>query len=523
MVALILIGVLLLAANLYVQSQGVQQRIREALTTHLRMPVTLKKTTITPWDGLRLDGIVLHAEESGAESPGSSGRTPDFLSVGSFRVRFAWWPLLSQQRYVIDRVLLDKPRLVWQQSSDGRWEFPPEEEGVHRAKTGKHPSGTASPLPGSTTKRPDASPPTAESSDPATLATDTTPAPDLLAPLAKPPAEMRAARSRSSLPVSIDKVHLRHGTFEFLTQQRRPMCRVEEVNLDGSLSADRRATGALWFDRAVLSHTGLALTKFRSAFIFDETGGLELRNGHGELAGGELQTDYQLHTGEAGSPFAASCRLKNVDLGQLARVSGGQPSLLEGQLQGSTDFHGLSDDPESRQGAGRLWLVGAKLRDFPLLQVLGQSLRIPDLTRLQFKQAEINYRLEGTTLQIDPLTLTSNDLRMVVHGQYLTEMDRLDLHARLVIDQAISHQLPQFIESNFTACGDEAPGSRYLDFDVKGRLDDPKSNLYDRMMAGPMKGLLDNLLAPPKPKIPKDKRHKHDDKPRPDPSAPEGT
>ena len=95
MVALILFGVLLLAANLYVQSQGVQQRIHEALTTHLRMPVTLKKTTITPWDGLRLDGIILHGEEPGAQPSVTNGRMPDFLTVGSFRVRFAWWPLLT--------------------------------------------------------------------------------------------------------------------------------------------------------------------------------------------------------------------------------------------------------------------------------------------------------------------------------------------------------------------------------------------------------------------------------------------
>ena len=52
MVAVLILGsVLLLAANLYVQSQTVQQRIRQALTTTLRMPVSIRKTTVTPMGG----------------------------------------------------------------------------------------------------------------------------------------------------------------------------------------------------------------------------------------------------------------------------------------------------------------------------------------------------------------------------------------------------------------------------------------------------------------------------------------
>ena len=52
LVAVLILGsVLLLAANLYVQSPMVQQRIRHALTTTLHMPVSIRKITVTPWEG----------------------------------------------------------------------------------------------------------------------------------------------------------------------------------------------------------------------------------------------------------------------------------------------------------------------------------------------------------------------------------------------------------------------------------------------------------------------------------------
>ena len=128
----------------------------------------------------------------------------------------------------------------------------------------------------------------------------------------------------------------------------------------------------------------------------------------------------------------------------------------------------------------------------------------------------MDYKVEGTALRVESVVLAANDIRIVAHGRYLPDEDQLDLHGRLTIDQAVSRQLPQFIESNFTLCGADAPGSRYLDFDVTGPASDPKSNLYDRMTAGPMKGLLDNLLAP-KTRTPKNKNRDREAKALPPP------
>ena len=113
--AIILGGVLLLAGNLYVQSMTVQGQIHRALVSNLKMAVEIKKTTVTPWEGLRIDGIAMHPENA----------AENFLTADSFRVQFALLPLFHKQ-LVVQQILLDRPELAWAQNADGRWQFPPD-------------------------------------------------------------------------------------------------------------------------------------------------------------------------------------------------------------------------------------------------------------------------------------------------------------------------------------------------------------------------------------------------------------
>ncbi len=497
--AFVLGGVLLLAANLYVQSHGVQQRIREAVEANLKLPVHLQKTTVTPWEGLRLDGIAFRAKAAEDSGAASKDRPLDFFTAASFRVRFAWWPFLSRRQLVIERVLLDRPRLVWQQDDDGRWSFPPGQDRVHQSEAeelARENTGVTGPTAGL-----DAST-TAPADTPPSLGT--TPPPGSRSAIERRADEAAEASRFKGFPVPVNNLHVRHGQMDFLNREHRPLFRVEELNSDGAVKDAQHAQGAFWFAKASVPSTGIALTNYCTAVDFGIREGLALHDGQGTLAGGSVRTDFRVQPQALGQTFAAACNLDHVALGQLMSSSGDLPPLAEGQFNGTLECHGFTDDPTSRSGGGRLWLVGARLRESAPLKLVGQLLRISDLTQLEFKQADVQYKVAGTTVRIDSLVLAANDIRINAHGVYRTEANQLDVHGRLTIDQAVSHQLPQFIESNFTPCGPEAAGCRYLDFDVTGPADDPKSNLYDRLMAGPMKGLLDNLLAP-KSKNPKNK------------------
>ncbi len=492
--AIILGSVLLLAANLYVQSQTVQQRIRQALTSTLRMPVTIRKTTVTPWEGLRIDGISARTE--GVTHPAE----PDFLQAESFRVRFALWPLLQRQ-LVVDLVWLDKPNLAWAQDPDGRWQFPPNPDAERR-----HKKPAPAPAPPA---------PSAISPPPAVATTSPLPEPSSTPPLARPP------RRPEGFTVALDKFRLRHGNLDFLNARHRSIGQFEDVNLDGHLSSADHAMGVVTCDKVTLIHPGLALTKVHSDLVFDRNEGLTFNDAGAAFAGGWVAVNCHIGTREPGSPFSLNCDMEKVDLHQLLQQVTKHLELLEGSLRGKISVNGASGQTESRTATGRFELLNARLKDFPLFQTFGDALHIADLSHMQFKVAQVDCRLDGTTLAIAPLLLVSNDLKITGQGHYLTDVDHLDLHARLVVDEAVSRQLPDFIGEQFKPAEDEAPGSRFIDFDVTGPLSNPKSNLYNRLLGDPVKGLLHDMFAPKTKNKDKTPKHRPDTlSPTPSPSQP---
>ncbi len=479
--AFILGGGLLLAANLYVQSRAVQHRIRQALSASLRMPVSLRKTTFTPWEGLRIDGIT--GELGGDPSRGEAGSSEvNLLTAHSFRLQFAILPLLRKQ-FVINDILLDRPRLSWVQDLDSRWRLPYEKVGTKGRRDhpgtapvppnpSSAPAGTAVPPPDRTAvspvlpgKNPEVDPPTV---------------PDFV-----PPRQ-----------VAIDKFRLRHGNMDFLNRRRGLLGRFEEVNVDGSLVDPDHATGVAQFEKAVIPRAGLKLGRFQSGFSYDHAAGLTLNDATAMLAGGTLCADCHIRTSETGTPYDARCRMENISLAQLIKSAGGNFGLIDGTLQGNLDVSGVTDDPEKSNAAGEIRLVDAEIRNLPLFQAIGSALRIDDLQHLQFKTARLVYRVEGSTVEVQPLVLVSNNLQITARGRYLVGDDRLDLHARLMIDESVSRQLPRIVEQQFTPCGDEMPGSRFIDFDIKGPISKPSNNLYQRMLPNTINGLLDRWLRP---------------------------
>ena len=55
----LLFAMLVLGVNLYVQSQGVHRRIQLELSQRLGTPLRLRQISVTPWSGLKLNGITI--------------------------------------------------------------------------------------------------------------------------------------------------------------------------------------------------------------------------------------------------------------------------------------------------------------------------------------------------------------------------------------------------------------------------------------------------------------------------------
>ena len=113
--ALALVIVVLIGANLYVQSQGTQARIQQELSQRLGATLRISRISVTPWGGLKLTGITV------PQSFG--GKSGDFLEAKAFRLRVRLASLFSK-RLVIKEVALVHPTVVWPQNAQGRWRLP---------------------------------------------------------------------------------------------------------------------------------------------------------------------------------------------------------------------------------------------------------------------------------------------------------------------------------------------------------------------------------------------------------------
>jgi len=105
----------LLGANLYVQSQGTQERIQQELSQRLKMPLQIQRISVTPWGGLKLSGITIPQR--------NNVHDPPFLQAKHFQLRVRlgsifWRPL------VIKEVALIAPAVIWPQNESGKWRVP---------------------------------------------------------------------------------------------------------------------------------------------------------------------------------------------------------------------------------------------------------------------------------------------------------------------------------------------------------------------------------------------------------------
>ena len=132
---LAVLAVLLLAVNLYVQSQRTQARIEEELGRRLGTELRIQRISVTPWWGLKLRGITI---------PQADASVPrDFLKADTFRLRIRFLSLFARE-LVIKEVSLINPTVVWAQNSDGKWRIPAALTPAEEMRASDAPAGGAS-------------------------------------------------------------------------------------------------------------------------------------------------------------------------------------------------------------------------------------------------------------------------------------------------------------------------------------------------------------------------------------------
>ncbi|CAN5472723.1 hypothetical protein BH20VER3_BH20VER3_06380 [soil metagenome] len=477
---LLLAGVVLLAVNLYVQSQGMHQRIQQELSQRLGTPLRLRQISITPWSGLKLNGITIPQE------PGKTGE--NFLKARSFQLRVQFWSLFSD-RLVIRQVSLIKPEVVWAQNSSGKWRLPE----LPPAKQRGPEVSTAAISPNT----PPAPPPAANRPEPAVS-----------------PNEPVLAATPVAFTPEVQRVTLKDGSFTFLDAAGRVVAKFQGLDFH---SAFRTAT-------EIKGNASVGQISLRDRFFIEdlesplryEPTRLAFSNISAHAAGGTISGRFEMQLQAADSPFTATVKFRDLQAEKLLTNAGGPAGMIQGRLEGYLDAAGKTADSNALNGRGEIVLREGKLQQYSLLVALGQILQIDELMQLQLEQAEVKYHISPGIVTIDELLLRSPNIRFTATGT-INFQGKLRLKSQLALNEKVRRQLFSPIRENFEPLAKPA-GYAAVDFKINGTLEKPKTDLMDKLVGRDLRdlgGVISSLFGHAKKK----KKPREDASASPTPTA----
>jgi hypothetical protein len=182
-------------------------------------------------------------------------------------------------------------------------------------------------------------------------------------------------------------------------------------------------------------------------------------------------------------------------LRKLAEEAQLEPGKTEGILQGSVDLGGDPSESHSTTGAGHFELVSAKLKPVDFLIKLGELLKIDELQLLKLSDAKIDVTIRHKRVQVDDIILKSDNLILRGSGP-IRFNGKMNLDARLLVNLKLQRQLRGVLGKNLA--DSEDPEYRQIPFSVTGRIDNPKTDLLDKLIGAKVGqdvgGMLVNIL-----------------------------
>lgn len=460
--ALLLVALALLGVNLYVQSAAVQRKIEDKMSAAVHLPVRIGGANFTPWSGFTITGLAI------PQPDGQVGE--NFFQAGSFRASIRLGPLLRRE-LVFNRLKIEGPRVAWIQNEMGKWILP--ETGspppVEPAGTGNAPTFSITPIP-------------------------------LPEVQAATPVPERAARRLPPYVVSLQKLVVKNGRFDFFDHERELIASFVDVEAKGKF-AQQTITGAARSAKASI-HDAFFLENLRTPFSYSPEA-LALSGLRADFAGGSVAGNFSTQPQADGAPFELRVTFSKTDINRIISEAGGPFGQATGMLDGSLALKGKTHDMKTARGTGHLAVAQGWVRQYEIFQQIGQYLRIEELSELSLDRAETDFRVADGRVVVDQLILQSPNLNVLAKGKIRFD-GKLDLDARLTINPKISHRLPDFIEKNFTPV--ENSDQRYVDFDITGTVQKPKTNLRERILGRKLReqvvDFLQGFMKPRKPETP---------------------
>jgi hypothetical protein len=361
-------------------------------------------------------------------------------------------------------VSLINPKVIWAQNEDGKWR-----------------------LPTSLPKRDDEAPgnvvvATAQPAAPSGPVPPVAPAP----PPSRETVPAGESESDELAPFTpeVRRVMLTDGSFRFLDAKKKPVATFEGVRFRSNFRNATELRGNARIEKTSLRDR-FFLEALQSPLKYDPQE-LDFSSISARAAGGEITGAFRMRPADPDSPFTLVVKFQDLEVDTLVSDAGGPAGMVEGRLEGQLEASGNTADPNALHGVGEIHLRDGQVRQYSLLVALGQLLRIDELSRLQFDEAQVKYHIAPGVVTVDELLLSSANIRLSAVGT-ISFSGELRLNSQLAINDKIRSQLFRPIRDNFQPI-DQA-GFAAVNFEVNGTIERPRTNLMDRLVGAELKDL----------------------------------
>ncbi len=430
------VGAAVFLPGAIVNMSPVRERLEDALSDALNMPVKIETAGYSPASGLVLSGLSVPSDPV------------DWLGARRVSVRARLLPLLSRH-LVIDEIRIEDPSVDWRQDGSGRFTLPVIQR-VEEARPA-----------------------------PARAATE--------APAAKP-ADFQFELRR--VAIENGTLILRDGNGAMLLALAGATLRAAPGSTPSAFAGVVEAASLRFGDSAEDSPSFIERARIPFAYTSE---GMDLQGIDATLAGGTVRgRGYAaIHTPK--QPARFHVQIENVSFARLMSAFGEEESALTGQLKGTVGVSGELADLNNRSGKIELVLDGGQLNQHPFLQTAGFLLGLPELITIQLETAFLTATLNGAETAVDALTLAGETIRLDASG--LVKADGgLDLDAALGVRNDVLKKIPSEIRRKFQSDTAREGWSR-VPFEIEGTLEKPKSRLEQALTGGSIESLILNTLG----------------------------
>jgi hypothetical protein len=449
---LMLWGAAILFINIYLQSDAVQVRLRDAIAREVGAAAQTDHTYYTPWTGIAISRLTI---------PGAADPKRPFLEIQKIHVGVDLFSLL-QGHLIVKNLDLLSPAFTIRPSAAPR-PTPPEEASPVEAIL-----LPADHLPQSGTG----------------LVQTLTPSSPAKARHEMPPAQIKAFR--------IDD-----GRAVFFNAQGAKTLEIAGMFIEATPNGKDKFKGTYRIDRGVLWNS-ISPRQFEGHFEWN-AGHLSLPDIQANLGDGRLSGQLECLQNKS---FVLAGKIENATLQKLASDAGMDAKGTQGLFNAKLSLQGTIGHPKTFAGTAEVNLAEARMEPIELIRQLGDLLRVEELRLLTLKNAEAKFKIADNQVVVESLLLASENLSIDAVGT-AGFTGNLDLQARLHVNEKLRKETRGLIGKNFQPS--EAEGYAHMPFSITGSLARPKSDLLDKMVGlrigQDVGGLLKNLLrAPQKPK-----------------------